>query len=81
MNKLVLFSGVILAIMVLTANAQKKQGSLLDRICEKCKYCETDPDCNGCAKCNECTSRKQVQQFKFKRKKPKYNFSGGLQIL
>ena len=65
MNKLVLFSGVILAIMVLTVNAQKKQGNLLDKICDKCKYCETDPGCNGCAKCAECTSRKQVQQLKF----------------
>lgn len=61
MNKLLLLAGVFLALMVVTANAQKRQGSLLDKICDKCKYCETDPGCNGCAKCNECTSRTQVK--------------------
>ena len=64
MNKYILLLGVVLSCLVSVSLAQKDEGGnspgFLDKLCEKCQYCKTDPDCNGCAKCNECKSRSQV---------------------
>ena len=58
MNKLLLIAGLLVALVAVTANAQKN--GVLSKICEKCEYCKTDQNCDGCAMCSECTSRSQV---------------------
>merc|ERR1711920_690084 len=59
MNKLLLVTGLLVALVAVTANAQKKGNNPLNKICVKCDYCKTDQNCDGCAKCGECTSRSQ----------------------
>jgi hypothetical protein len=65
MNKLVLSFAVLLAVALLlpTSSAKEnkvtKKRAFLDDLCEKCKYCETDPECLGCSECAKCENKKQ----------------------
>ena len=62
MNKYTFLFGAVLAVVIMAASAQEDEndGGFLDNLCEKCAYCKTDPTCDGCAQCNQCTSRKDV---------------------
>ena len=62
MNKYVFLFGAVLAVVIMVTSAQEdsSDSGFLDNLCEKCAYCKTDPNCEGWAKCSECTSRKDV---------------------
>ena len=57
MNKsLFLCCSIIALVLFLSAQAEGKKKSFLARVCSKCDYCKTDPNCDGCKKCGECIS-------------------------
>merc|ERR1712058_199879 len=62
MNKSVLICGVVLAFVCVFIEAQEEKESkgFLDKVCERCAYCKTDPSCDGCSRCSECQSRSQA---------------------
>merc|ERR1712109_383823 len=55
MNKsLYLCVTVIVLVVLLSAEASGKTTSpFLSRLCQKCDYCNSDPGCDGCAKCSQ----------------------------
>jgi len=64
MNKLVLYWAlpIILGLLLPASSAEKeakisKRRRLLDDLCAKCRYCETDPECGGCSRCDECKTK------------------------
>ena len=42
---------------------ERKDRQLLERICKKCSYCDTDPGCEGCARYGQCSSRAEVMKY------------------
>ena len=60
MNKHILMLGLAVTLLCLASLPSVEADGLLNRICEKCNYCKTDPNCDGCQRCGECSSRSQV---------------------
>merc|ERR1739842_40252 len=55
-KSLFLCCSIIALVVFLAAQADGKKKSFLERVCQKCEYCQEDPQCDGCKKCGECIS-------------------------
>ena len=63
MNKSLLLCCSIIALVLLATQAEGKKKSLIERICKKCEYCKTDPQCDGCKRCEECVGGSKMVQI------------------